>query len=520
MTRRLPRRPEINLSALVPLHVQGATPLYRQLYDGLRGAILHGQVQAGTRLPSTRALAQALQISRTTVLIAYQQLLAEGYLEGKWGSGTYIAHTLPEDLFATQTREAHPAVETHSDRRLASSAVLLTQTTQALASVLMPAADEHPAFVLGLPAVDAFPFSIWRRLLVRRYQRSASRLFRYQPPIGYQPLREAIAAYLGMTRGVRCTFEQVIVVVGSQQGLDLTARVLLRPGDSVWVENPGYLGARLAFLGAGAKLIPVPVDHEGLDIEAGLRRYGDAHLAYITPSHQFPLGAKMSLARRFALLDWANRVGSWIVEDDYDSEYRYVDRPLAALQGIDTTDRVLYLGTFSKSLFPALRLGYLVVPPDLVDHFVAARLCSDTHSAALEQAVLADFISEGHFSRHLRRMRTLYAERQTILLEAAQQEELAEVLEIIPDETGMHVVGWLPPGADDAEIARQAAIRYGLHCSPLSLFSLEPLPRAGLVLGYAAAGEPEIRTGVRQLASVIRSTLYDPPFGSTRPLNN
>jgi GntR family transcriptional regulator / MocR family aminotransferase len=510
MTRHSPRRPEVNFGALVPLRLQGATPLYRQLYDGLRAAILHGQVQPGTRLPSTRALAQELQISRTTVLIAYQQLLAEGYLIGKWGSGTFIAHTLPEDFFSSQMREDHPAKEPRPDRHLAGSAVLLTHTTQALASVLMPAEDENPAFVLGLPALDKFPFSIWRRLLVRRYQQSASRLFRYQPPVGYQPLREAIAAYLGMARGVRCTYEQVIVVVGSQQGLDLTARVLLRPGDSVWVENPGYLGARLALLGAGANLIPVPVDQEGLDIEAGLSRSSGARLVYITPSHQFPLGAKMSLARRFALLDWANRSESWILEDDYDSEYRYVGRPLAALQGIDTTGRVLYLGTFSKSLFPALRLGYLVVPPDLVDHFVAARLCSDTHSATLEQAVLADFIAEGHFSRHLRRMRNLYAERQAILLEATQQEGLSELLKMIPDETGMHLVGWLPAGANDAEIAKQAAVRYGLHCSPLSLFSLEPLPRAGLVLGYAAAGEQEIRNGARQLAEVIRSTLRDP----------
>jgi GntR family transcriptional regulator/MocR family aminotransferase len=381
----------------------------------------------------------------------------------------------------------------------------------------MPNQDENPAFVLGMPALDAFPFSIWRQLLVRRYQRSASHLFAYQPPLGYQPLREAIAAYLGMTRGVRCTAEQVIVVVGSQQGIDLTARVLLRPGDSVWVENPGYLGARLTLLGAGANLIPVPVDHEGLDIEAGIRRSSGARLAYVTPSHQFPLGAMMSLSRRFALLDWANRSAAWILEDDYDSEYRYVGRPIAALQGIDTTDRVLYLGTFSKSLFPALRLGYLVVPPDLLDHFIAARLCSDTHSAALEQAVLADFISEGHFSRHLRRMRTLYAERQAILLEAARQEGLSEILEMTSDETGMHLVGRLPDGVDDAEIARQAAARHGLHCSPLSLFSLEPLPRSGLVLGYAAAGEQQIKTGVRQLAEVIRSTLHDPLSGASQP---
>ena len=508
MTKRPLKRPRVNISALVPLHLEGALPLYRQLYEGLRNAMLRGQLRSGTRLPSTRSLADELQISRTTVLIAYQQLLAEGYLEGKLGAGTFVARTLPDELFSVYPQSVSLAQPTPSDRSPSSSAVMLTRAIQVLAPVLMPTQDEQTAFRLGLPALDAFPFTMWGRLLSRRYHRSASSLLRYQQPAGYQPLREAIAAYLGTARGVRCTPEQVFIVAGSQQGLDLTARVLLHPGDAVWVENPGYLGARMAFLGAGARLIPVPVDQEGLDIAAGLDRCANAQLAYITPSHQFPLGANMSLARRFALLDWASRSAAWILEDDYDSEYRYVGRPLAALQGIDTSGRVFYLGTFSKVLFPALRLGYLIIPPDLIDHFVAVRLSTDTHSPTLEQAVLADFITEGHFSRHLRRMRILYAERQALFLETAHQ-ELGGLLEIAPDETGMHLVGWLPPGVDDQRVAQQAAARYGLIISPLSLFSLEPVQRTGLVLGYAATNEQQIRRGLRQLATVIRSSLAD-----------
>jgi GntR family transcriptional regulator/MocR family aminotransferase len=295
--------------------------------------------------------------------------------------------------------------------------------------------------------------------------------------------------------------EQVIVVSGSQQALDLSARVLLDPGDAVWVEDPGYMGARGALSGAGARLVPVPVDEEGLEVAKGIEREPGARLACVTPSHQYPLGVTMSLGRRLELLGWAGRSGAWVIEDDYDSEYRYTGRPLEALQGLDTGGRVLYVGTFSKVLFPALRLGYLVVPPDLVDAFASARELTDRHPPTVEQAVLAGFIDEGHFVRHLRRMRALYARRQAALVEEAAH-ELPGLLDVGPAAAGLHLVGWLPEGEDDREASRRAANR-GVEAPPVSLYGAELRVRGGLMLGYAAVAEREMRGGVRRLAEAL-----------------
>jgi len=295
--------------------------------------------------------------------------------------------------------------------------------------------------------------------------------------------------------------EQVIVVSGSQQALDLAARVLLDPGDRVWVEDPGYMGARGALSGAGARLVPVPVDGEGLGVAVGVAREPDARLACVTPSHQYPLGVTMSLGRRLELLGWANRSGAWVVEDDYDSEYRYTGCPLEALQGLDSEGRVLYIGTFSKVLFPALRLGYLVVPSDLIDAFVSARELTDRHPPTVDQAILAGFIAEGHFMRHLRRMRALYAERQAALIEEAAR-ELPGLLDVNPAAAGMHLVGWLPEGADDREASRRAA-DLGVEAPPVSLYGSVSGGRGGLMLGYAAVGDREMRGGVRRLASAL-----------------
>jgi len=316
-------------------------------------------------------------------------------------------------------------------------------------------------------------------------------------------LREAVAAYLGAARAVRCEPEQVIVVAGAQQALDLAARVLTDAGDSVWVEEPGYLGAKGALAAAGARLVPVPLDEEGLSVEAGARLAPAARLIYASPSHQYPTGVTMSLSRRLALLEWAGRAGAWVLEDDYDSEYRYAGRPLAALQGLDREQRVVYLGTFSKVLFPALRIGYIVVPEDLVDAFRAARSLSDRHSPTVEQAVLADFIVEGHFARHIRRMRALYAERQAALV-AAGREELGGLLELRPADAGLHLTGLLPAGVSDREASLAAEAR-GVEAQPLSAFHLGPARRAGLVLGYAAYDGREIREGARQLAAALQS---------------
>lgn len=489
MARHLAAVPEILLDTSL------AVPLHRQLYEGLRGAILAGRLRAGTRLPATRTLARELRISRNTVLNAFEQLLAEGYVEGQTGSGTYVGHVLPDDLLhVSPSPIAQPPAL--ASRRLSRRGALLAATPVSVAR------DQGlpRAFRPGLPAFDTFPFDIWTRLVARHWKRPPPELLSYGDPAGYLPLREMIAAYLHAARGVQCTPNQVIVVAGSQQGLDLAARVLLDPGDHVWIEDPGYVGALRS---AGAQLVPVPLDQEGLRVAVGIEKRPGARLAYVTPSHQFPLGITMSLSRRLALLNWACRAGAWLLEDDYDSEYRYTGRPLPALQGLDRDGRTIYLGTFSKVLFPSLRLGYLVVPSDLVDAFVAARALADRHPPSIEQAALADFIAEGHFARHIRRTRALYAARQAALLAAAEH-ELIGLIELHPAEAGMHLVGWLPHGVSDLDASNRAA-RAGVDAPALSAYALEPLERSGLLLGYAAVDQADIRQAVQRLGMALRS---------------
>jgi GntR family transcriptional regulator/MocR family aminotransferase len=473
-------------------------PLYRQIYNTLQKAVLSGQLIPGTRLPATRALADQLGVSRNCIISAFEQLFAEGYIEKRVGAGTYVSSQLPDGLIRHQP---HAALTAQPDTRprIAGRQELLT-IAEPLRTVDQ-SRYESRMFQPGLPAIDAFPTKLWQRLLARRWRDTPSTLLMYGEPAGYQPLREAIAAYLGAARGVRCHVEQILIVDGSQQALDLAARVLLNPGDSVWIEDPGYIGAKSALLGSRAQLVYVPVDDQGLDVVAGIAQCADARLVYASPSHQYPLGVVMSLKRRLALLEWANRHNAWVLEDDYDSEYRYRGAPLASLQGLDTENRVIYLGTFSKVLFPSLRLGYMVVPPDLIEEFRAMRAIASRHSPLIEQAVLADFISQGHFAHHVRRMRALYAERQRLLI-AAITSELDGLLEVQPTEAGMHLVGWLPEGVDDRSIVRQAALQ-GMKMMPLSLYSHTPLKRGGLLLGYACVNEHAIRTGVQKLKVIL-----------------
>jgi len=323
----------------------------------------------------------------------------------------------------------------------------------------------------------------------------------YGDPAGYAPLRDAIAEYVRVARGARCLAGQVIVTGGSQQGVDLAARVLLDPGDAVWMEDPGYTGARTALLAAGARLVPVPVDADGLAVDQAERMAPDARMAYASPSHQFPLGVTMSAGRRLALLRWAARAGAWVLEDDYDSEFRYDARPLASLQGMDEEGRVIYVGTFSKTLFPALRLGYLIVPPELVEAFRAARAVSDRHSPTMDQAVLADFLAGGHFARHVRRMRRLYAERQDVLVDAVRR-GLGDRLRVVPSAAGMHLVGWLEHGQDDAEVSARAAA-LGVEAAPLSRYAMKRPERGGLLLGWAGYAPEAIREGVERLGAAL-----------------
>jgi GntR family transcriptional regulator / MocR family aminotransferase len=496
------RRAVVTIGTL-GLERTSSVPLYRQLYEGLREAILSGRLRPGTRLPSTRVLAGDLQASRNTVLTAFGQLLAEGYVEGRVGAGTTVARTLPETLLRAGP-EAARIGRPGRRPRLSRRGALLVGTRAALGRGAIAA---HP-FRPGLPGLDAFPFDLWTRLVARRWRRAPRQLLDYGDPAGYGPLREAIAGYLGEARAVRCDASQVIVVTGAQQAVDLAARVLLDPGDTAWVEDPGYQGAWGALVAAGIRLAPVAVDGEGLDVRRGARRAPSARLVYVTPSHQYPLGLTMSLKRRLALLEWANASGAWILEDDYDSEYRYAGRPLAALQGLDPAGRVIYAGTFSKVLFPALRLGYLVVPPGLVDAFVAARALTDRHSPSVTQAALADFLDGGHFARHVRQTRALYAERQAALVDAARR-LLGGRLEVAPAEAGMHLTGWLPAGMDDRQAAR-AAIAHDVDAPPLSSYRIRPGrpgERGGLVLGYAAYTAREIEEACARLARAFEVRL-------------
>jgi GntR family transcriptional regulator / MocR family aminotransferase len=458
------------------------SPLYQQLYTHLRTAILSGKLREGTKLPPTRVMADELGLSRNTVLNAYDQLLAEGYLESITGSGTFVTQVLPENLLTT------PRKSSTSRQRIAPSHPHFSKHARLQLAAPQPPAPEpsHPTLVspfrTSLPALDAFPYKVWSQLIIRQAKRISQHVLQYQDVAGYRPLREAIAAHVTLSRQVQCSFEQIVIVAGSQGGLDLVSRMFLNGGDAVWIEDPGYFGARGAFLGAGAQVVPVPVDCEGIVVETGVQRASKACLVHVTPSHQFPLGVTMSVRRRLALLEWANDADAYILEDDYDSEYRYSGRPLAALQGLDETGRVIYIGTFSKVFFPSLRIGYLILPPALVEAFLTVRHYLDVHPPLLEQAVLADFMHEGHFARHIRRMRNLYGERRKALLEAIKDLPL----EIDEPEAGLRCIGWLPDGMDDQVLVQKAA-EHGLELWPVSAFSIEPMKRKGILLGYGGS---------------------------------
>ena len=486
------------LLGTVSLDREGALPLHRQLFDALRQAILAGRLRPGTRLPSTRVMASDLGVARNTVMAAFEQLVAEGYLQARVGSGTTVSSIAPDMLLNISAAPTDSAT-------VGPTELSLSARGRVLAGTVRSAPDPHRrAFQPGLPAFDAFPFSTWSRLLVRHSRKPSPDLLGYGQNGGHPALRSAVSEYLGTARGVNCSPDQVIVVGGAQAGLDLVTRMLLDPGDTAWMEEPGYPGARSALLGAGARLHPVPVDDDGLDVAAGERAAPRARLAYVTPSYQYPLGTTMSLERRLRLLEWAQRANSWIIEDDYDSEYRYRGRPLSALQGLDTAERVIYVGTFSKTMFPALRLAYLVVPRGLVAVFRRALRHTGQDAPLAIQAAAADFISEGHYASHLRRMRALYADRLH-RFSRLLMEQLGHVLELGPADAGMQLAAYLPQSMDDREIARRAE-EAGLNVAALSTFYLRECPQPGLLLGYAAVPEAEMREGIEALRQLMPVT--------------
>ncbi len=456
------------------------------IYLRIRGAILDGNLAPGARLPSTRTLAAELGLSRTTAEEAFDQLVAEGFLVRRVGDGTYVSSAVP----ARPAPPRGPAPGVALSQRGARVAGLSTHVDVARAR----------AFRGGQPDALAFPLRTWRRLISQRLGRRGARLLEYGDAQGYRPLREAIAAHVATARGVRCTAEQVIVLSSSQQALDLSARLLLDPGDPVWLEDPGYPGALGALRSAGATVVPVPVDEAGLDVRAGRAAAPRARLAVVTPSHQYPHGVVLSRERRLSLLDRAAAAGAVVLEDDYDSEFRYAARPIAAIQGLDRAGRVIYVGTFSKALYPSLRLAYAIVPDALVDAYVRARRLVDGHPPVLLQAVVADFMEGGHFAAHLRAMRALYGERRAVLVEAVRS-ELAGAGRLGPTEAGLQATLHLDR-ARDVGVHRRALER-GVDAPPLSALGLGAGSLNGLILGDAALTPGAIRAGVKVLAAAL-----------------
>ncbi|MBI2516339.1 MAG: PLP-dependent aminotransferase family protein [Opitutae bacterium] len=469
------------------------TPIHRWLYDELRRAILGGRLKTGARLPSTRELARQQSVARTTVVAVFEQLLMEGYIASQVGSGTVVAGRLPDRFTAAPRAGTRPVA--------APARAMPSAGTAAPQLSLPPPESGVRAFRLHEPGIDCFPVQKWAQLAARRLRLSPARLLGRGDARGYAPLREAVTSYLNTARGVHCDAAQVVIVSGTQQALDYVARLTLRPGDPVWLEEPGYLGARVVFRHSGARLVPVPVDQAGLDVAAALQREPDPKLVYITPAHQFPLGMALSLERRLALLAHAERRRCWIFEDDFDGEYRYDVRPIGALQGHDRCHSVIYAGSFNKMMFSSLRLGYVVLPPALVEPFLALRSAVDRYPPTLEQAVLADFMQEGCFDRHIRKSRALYLERRDALL-AAGTRRLAGLLDLQPTNAGFHLLGALPATIPDQE-AQTAAAAQGVEVTPLSNFYLTKPAGNGLLLGFAPVGVGAIAHGVERLARVL-----------------
>jgi len=471
-------------------------PLHQQLYRELRHSILNGRLSAGQRIPSTRMLSKSLGVSRATVTLTYEQLISEGYLQTAPGSRTSVSTQLPDELLQA------PSVA--SARRTAESAPRFELSAYGEALFNFERQEHEPPLLFNFrycrPAVDQFPVDEWRRLLQRHCQPGRPELLDYaNDGKGYPPLREAIARYLGRARAVNCTPDRILIVNGSQQALQLAAQILVNRGDKVVLEDPGYLGARQAFVTQGARLNGVAVDENGMRTDRLPAE--TAKLVYVTPSHQFPTGAVLSLPRRLELLAWAERSGALVIEDDYDSEFRYDVRPIPCLQGLAQHENVLYVGTFSKMLFPSLRIGYIVAPSTLIDVLERAKWLMDRHSPSLEQRAVADFINEGHLERHLRRMRALYNRRRQKLVNALRT-HFGDRVTIVGENSGMHLMIRLR-GPRKAEDVVQRAAEYGVGLLRAGMYYLRRPPDDEFVLGYAALSERKIQEGVRRLAKAL-----------------
>lgn len=490
-------RSRLNGSFVPPmaLDFRSDTPLYRQIAMWFQRAIHAGQFRPGQRVPSTRALAKELRVSRIPVLSAYELLIEEGYFEPFVGAGTCVSRSIP-DAFSPPERAGaalSPTIAKDSEARRAVSR---------RAAALQGPAQAWLRGCRGCTDLEHFPIRIWAKLLNRHSQRLSRDMMGYGGTMGYAPFREAIAEYLGAFRAVKCQPSQILVTTGSQQALQIAALALLDPEDEAWIEEPSYPGTLQALKVASASVVPVPVDGRGLDVEYGILHANRARAAFVTPTHQYPMSITMSPARRIQLLSWAARNGAWIVEDDYDSEFRYGSNPLASLQQLDTGERVIYVGTFTKVMFPTLRLGFAVIPADLVATFLDVRNSVDTVSTpVLQQMAMTDFIREGHFARHIKKMRAVYMERRQAMVQAIR-EHAAGVLEVAGDEAGLYVLALLPPGVDDREVTRRAE-EIALPVGPLSSCHAGRPERGGLMMSYADVSPREIPARISALRSII-----------------
>ena len=485
-------------SPVVAVDRSDVRPLHKQIYDAYRTAILKGNLGPGDRIPSSRELALELGVSRLPVLNAYAQLLAEDVLESRRGAGTFVSKA----LFARDPR--HASRKTEQGRATPGSRTISRRAAAQPALARRPWSYGQGAFAVGQVALEAFPFHLWSRLVLRHSREAQPKSLHFSDPMGSLDFRKSLAAYLRTVRAVNCEPEQLMIVSGSQQALEVTVRVLFDPGSRIWIEEPSYWLARRVLLGAGCRIVPVPVDQEGLSVSAGIKAFRRARGAIVSPSHQFPLGAIMTVARRRQLLEWAERVGSWIIEDDYDSEYRYRAMPVPSLQGMDSHAGVIYIGTFSKTLFPALRVGYIVCPKDLIDHFAAVRHAMDLFPPQLYQDVLTEFIEAGHYARHVRRTKLLYQERRDALVESINR-EFDGSAEVMGTEAGLHLTLKAPLEVSDQEIALRAA-RHRLWLYPLSACYHGSPQTQGFILGFGNAPKKDIPGAVQTLKRLL------PPF--------
>jgi GntR family transcriptional regulator/MocR family aminotransferase len=481
----------------VKLDRRSSQTLHEQLYDGIRQAILSGALAGGQRVPSSRELAELLDISRSTVTDCYEQLLTEGYFEARAGSGTFVTRQI--------SKIKQPAKVLPRAARTQKAQISLSNYGKML-SANSSNSTSHPELEISFygwrPAFDEVPITQWTRVQGRRSRRISHSLLDYcQDPLGYKPLREAIARTVTRSRGVKCMAEQVMIVLGLQQAIDLIARMHIDPGDSVVVENPGYRQALSAFEMRGAKITPVPVDENGLVVDQLAKASRKARLIYLTPSHQFPTGAVMPLPRRLALLSWASKNNALIVEDDYDSEYRYTGKSIPALQGLDETDSVIYVGTFTKTMFPALSIAYLVLPPGLAPLYAHARSLASDHVPLPLQDALAEFIDEGHFDRHVKRMRALYEERRVALVNSLNK-YFGERVSIRGDNAGLHLLAQFRTKLPDSEIVSRAT-KAGVGIISTAEFYAGKGQQGEFILGYGNLTERKIDEGIKRLAKVL-----------------